>query len=157
MWRKVNIMTHSYRVHYFHLVWSTKNRVPWISPEVQKRLYPYLIGIIRNHKGKLIEIGGMPDHIHMLIELSFLDKFSYFIRDLKSYSSLWIHQTFPQLKDFAWQEGYGSFSVSFSAISTVKKYILNQEQHHANQSFDQEYLKLLQLHNIQYDERFVLG
>lgn len=150
-------MTHSYRVHYFHIVWSTKNRVPWINPELQKRLYSYLIGIIRNHKGKLIEIGGMPDHVHMLIELSNLDKFSYFIRDLKSCSSLWIHQTFPQLKDFAWQEGYGSFSVSVSAISTVKKYILNQEKHHANQSFDQEYLKLLQLHNIQYDERFVLG
>ena len=121
-------MTHSYRVHYFHIVWSTKNRVPWINPELQKRLYSYLIGIIRNHKGKLIEIGGMPDHVHMLIELSNLDKFSYFIRDLKSCSSLWIHQTFPQLKDFAWQEGYGSFSVSVSAISTVKKYILNQEK-----------------------------
>lgn len=150
-------MTHSYRVHYFHIVWSTKKRVPWINPELQKRLYSYLIGIIRNHKGKLIEIGGMPDHVHMLIELSNLDKFSYFIRDLKSCSSLWIHQTFSQLKDFAWQEGYGSFSVSFSAIDAVKKYILNQELHHANQSFDQEYLKLLQLHNIQYDERFVLG
>jgi len=150
-------MTHSYRVHYFHIVWSTKNRVPWITSEVQKRLYSYLVGIIRNHKGKLIEIGGMPDHVHMLIELSNLDKFSYFIRDLKACSSLWIHQTFPQLKDFAWQEGYGSFSVSFSAVDTVKNYILNQELHHTNQSFDQEYLKLLQVHNIQYDERFVLG
>ena len=73
-------MTHSYRVHFFHLIWSTKNRTPWIEGEMQKRLYPYLGGIIKNHKGKLIEIGGMHDHIHMLIELSFLDKFSHFIR-----------------------------------------------------------------------------
>ena len=102
-------MTHSYRVHYFHLIWSTKNRTPWIEGEMQERLYPYLGGIIKNHKGKLIEIGGMPDHIHMLIELSLLDKFSHFIRDLKSCSSLWIHQTFPQKREFAWQEGYGFF------------------------------------------------
>jgi putative transposase len=150
-------MTHSYRVHYFHLIWSTKNRTPWIDKEIQERLYPYLGGITKNHKGKLIEVGGMSDHIHMLIELSFIDKFSHFIRDLKSCSSLWIHQTFPQKKDFAWQEGYGSFSVSFSALEKVRDYIRNQEKHHEHQSFDQEYLKLLEHHRIQYDERFVLG
>ena len=150
-------MTHSYRVHYFHLIWSTKNRTPWIEGEMQERLYPYLGGIIKNHKGKLIEIGGMPDHIHMLIELSLLDKFSHFIRDLKSCSSLWIHQTFPQKREFPWQEGYGSFSVSFSALEKVRDYIRNQEEHHAHESFDQEDLKFLNYHNIQYDERFVLG
>ena len=104
-----------------------------------------------------MEIGGMPDHIHMLLELSLLDKFSHLIRDLKSCSSLWIHQTFPQKKEFAWQEGFGSFSVSFSAIEKIKEYIRNQEQHHESQTFDQEYLKLLKCHNIPYDERFVLG
>jgi REP-associated tyrosine transposase len=150
-------MTHSFRVHYFHLIWSTKNRIPWIDREMQTRLYSYLGGIIRNHKGKLIEIGGMPDHIHMLIELSLLDKFSHFIRDLKSYSSLWMHQTFPQKQDFAWQEGYGSFSVSFSSLEKVRNYIKNQESHHMHETFDQEYLKFLKHHNIRYDERFVLG
>lgn len=150
-------MTHSYRVHYFHLVWSTKNRTSWIDNEIQDRLYSYLGGIVRNHKAKLIEIGGMSDHIHMLIELSLLDKFSDFIRDLKSCSSLWIHHTFPSKKDFAWQEGYGSFSVSLSALEKVREYICNQKQHHAHESFDQEYLKFLKHHKIQYDERFVLG
>ena len=150
-------MTHSYRVHYFHLIWSTKNRTPWIDKEMQERLYPYLGGITKNHKGKLIEVGGMPDHIHMLIELSFIDKFSHFIRDLKSCSSLWIHQTFSEKKDFAWQEGYGSFSVSFSVLEKVRDYIRNQEEHHTQESFDQEYLKFLKHHRIQYDERFVLG
>ena len=124
---------------------------------MQKRLYPYFGGIIKNHKGKLLEIGGMPDHIHMLVELSLPDKFSSLIRDLKSCSSLWIHRTFPEKKDFAWQEGYGSFSVSFSTLQNVKDYIQNQDKHHTHLSFDQEYLKFLEHHKIRYDERFVLG
>lgn len=150
-------MTHSYRIHYFHIIWSTKNREPWIKKEVQDRLYSFLGGLIKNHNGKLVEIGGMPDHIHMLIELSVLDGFTSLIREIKSSSSLWIHQNYPRLKTFAWQEGYGSFSVSFSALSDVRSYIQNQEKHHINRSFDQEYMKLLQLHNICFDERFVLG
>jgi putative transposase len=129
----------------------------WIDSEMQSRLYSYLGGIVKNHNGKLIEIGGMSDHIHILLELSLLDKFSHLLRDLKSCSSLWIHQTFPLKKEFAWQEGFGSFSVSFSSLEKIREYIRNQERHHANQTFDQEYLKFLKCHNIQYDERFVLG
>jgi REP element-mobilizing transposase RayT len=150
-------MTHSYRLHYFHLIWSTKQRLPHIAPDVQSRLYPYLGAITRNHSGKLLEIGGMSDHVHLLIELSLLDKFSHFIRDLKASSSQWIHKNFPSLHDFAWQEGYGSFSVSYSALQDVQKYIQNQEQHHATMSFEEEYLKFLKHHHVKYDERFVLG
>lgn len=150
-------MTHSYRIHFFHFVWSTKQRRPQISTDVQSRLYPYMGAIIRNHSGKLLEIGGMSDHIHLLIELSTLDKFSHFVRDLKASSSLWIHQNFLNLNDFAWQEGYGSFTVSYSALESMQKYIQNQEKHHATMSFEEEYLKLLNLHHIKYDERFVLG
>lgn len=124
---------------------------------MQERLYLYLGGIIKNHKAKLIEIGGMPDHVHMLIEFSLPDKFSQFIRDLKSCSSSWIHQTFPQKQKFAWQEGYGSFSVSYSEIEKVQNYIQNQETHHTDQTFDQEYLRFLNRYKIKYDERFVLG
>lgn len=150
-------MTHSYRLHYFHLIWSTKQRIPHITSDVQSRLYPYFGAITRNHSGKLLEIGGMTDHVHLLIELSVIDKFSHFIRDLKGSSSLWIHKNFPKLHDFAWQEGYGSFSVSYSALDSVQKYIQNQEQHHATMTFEEEYLKFLHLHNIKYDDRFVLG
>ena len=150
-------MTHSYRLHYFHLIWSTRQRLPHIAPDVQSRLYPYLGAITRNHSGKLLEIGGMSDHVHLLIELSLLDKFSHFIRDLKASSSQWIHKNFPNLHDFAWQEGYGSFSVSYSALQHVQKYIQNQEQHHATMSFEEEYLKFLKHHHVKYDERFVLG
>lgn len=150
-------MTHSYRLHYFHLIWSTKKRQPRISPEVQSRLSPYLRAITRNHLGKILEIGGMPDHVHLLVELSSADKFSHFIRDLKASSSLWIHKNFPNLHDFAWQEGYGSFSVSYSALEHVRKYIQDQEQHHATMSFEEEYLKFLKLHHVKYDEKFALG
>lgn len=113
--------------------------------------------ITRNHSGLLLEIGGLPDHVHLLIELSNLDKFSYFVRDIKASSSLWIHKNFPGLHDFAWQEGYGSFTVSYSAVESVQNYIQDQEKHHAKMSFEEEYLKLLKLHNVKYDERFVLG
>ena len=150
-------MTHSYRLHYFHLIWSAKNRLPHISPKIQSRLYPYFGAIIRNYSGKLLEIGGMSDHIHLLIELSLLDKFSHFIREIKACSSLWIHKNFSDLCHFAWQEGYGSFSVSYSALEAVKKYIQNQEQHHTKMSFEEEFLKLLKLHQVKYDERFVFG
>lgn len=161
-WHHLNVgkgtqMTHSYRVHYFHLIWSTKRRQPCISENIQDSLYSYIGGIIRKHNGSLIEIGGMPDHIHLLIKLNSLDKFSYIIRDIKSNSSQWIHKTFPELTDFEWQEGYGSFSVSFSSVNGVQKYIQNQPEHHKTITFDQEYKKLLERCGVVFDERFVLG
>ena len=81
-------MTHSYRVHFFHLIWSTKERRSLISPDLQKRLYPYLGSILKEHGGSLLEIGGMSDHVHLLIKLSNIDKFSHLVRELKSHSSL---------------------------------------------------------------------
>jgi len=150
-------MTHSYRLHFFHLIWSTKQRNPQITSDVQSRLFSYMGAITKNHSGKLLEIGGMPNHVHLLVELSNLDEFSSFIRNIKASSSLWIHKNFANLANFAWQEGYGSFSVSYSALDQVQQYIQNQPQHHKMMSFEDEYRKLLQLHNIKYDDRFVLG
>ena len=150
-------MTHSYRVHYFHLIWSTKDRRPYIDPEIEPHLYAYICGIVKNNHGELLEIGGMSDHVHLLVELKHLDKFSHVIRDIKASSSMWVHKNYPQLKDFAWQEGYGSFSVSFSALDNVKQYIHNQVEHHATMSFEDEYRKFLERHRIQYDQRFVFG
>src|SRR5690606_31586471 len=136
---------------------STKNRQPLLSPDVQARLYPYFGAVTRNHLAKLLEVGGMPDHVHLLIELSSIDKFSHFIRSLKACSSQWIHKHFSDLQDFAWQEGYGSFSVSYSVLESVRKYIQNQQQHHAKMSFEEEFIKFLELHQVNYDKRFVLG
>ena len=113
--------------------------------------------IAKDHKAKLLEIGGMPDHIHLLIEMSNPDKFSHFVRDIKASSSLWINKNFLCLDGFAWQEGYGSFSVSYSSVESVQKYIQNQEHYHKTMSFEEEYIKYLQLHGLKYYERFVLG
>ena len=150
-------MTHSYRIHFFHLIWSTKNRQPWILPDIQTRLYSYMGGIITGYDAVPLAIGGMPDHVHVLIKFNSLDKFSSMIRDIKAGSSLWIHKNFLNLGQFEWQEGYGSFSVSYSVLESVQHYIQNQEQHHATMSFDEEYLKFLNLHKVKYDQRFVLG
>lgn len=149
-------MAHSFRAHYFHLVWSTRNREPFIIEEIRCLLYAYIGGVIKNHNGKLLEAGGMPDHIHLLVGLKSLDDFSKLIRDIKTSSSLWINKNAPE-KHFAWQDGYGSFSVSYSSLDKVKLYIKNQEHHHKTSSFDKEYLQLLNLHNIDFDSRFVLG
>jgi putative transposase len=148
-------MAHSFRAHYFHLVWSTRNREPFIIEEIRCLLYAYIGGVIKNHNGKLLEAGGMPDHIHLLVGLKSLDDFSKLIRDIKTSSSLWINKNAPE-KHFAWQDGYGSFSVSYSSLDKVKLYIKNQEHHHKTSSFDKEYLQLLNLHNIDFDSRFVL-
>ena len=89
-------MAHSFRAHYFHLVWSTKNREPLINKEIQFLLYAYIGGVIKNHDGKLLEAGGMLDHVHLLVGLSLPDKFSDFIRDIKTSSSLWINKNVPE-------------------------------------------------------------
>ena len=148
-------MTHSHKAHFFHLIWSTKKRTKWINSEIQSDLYPYMGGIIRNYKGSLMEIGGMQDHIHLLINLRNLDKYSYLLRDVKAHSTLWIHKKFPALKEFGWQEGCGSFTVNSSLIETVRNYIKNQEKHHQTMTYEEEYLKFLKGHHIEYDKRFV--
>jgi len=148
-------MTHTQKFHFFHLIWSTKNRAKLIDSKIQSNLYPYIGGIIRNYKGTLIEIGGMPDHVHLLINLRNLDKYSYLIRDIKAHSTSWAHKNFSNVREFAWQEGFASFSLHFSLIDTVRHYIKNQEKHHQVMTFEDEYLKFLDDQNIQYDKRFV--
>jgi putative transposase len=149
-------MTHSFRSHYFHLIWSTRNRESLISRESQFSLYAYMGGVIKNYDGKLIEAGGTLDHVHLLVGLNLPDKFSDFIRDLKTSSSSWLKKNSSQ-QHFAWQDGYGSFSVSYSSLEKVKQYIKNQEEHHKTKSFDEEYMQLLKKHKINFDTRFVLG
>ncbi len=150
-------MTHTHKGHFFHLIWSTKNREKWIDSEIQTSLYPYIGGIVRNYNGSLIEIGGMPDHVHLLINLRNLDKYSYLLRDIKSHSTLWIRKKFPRIGHFEWQEGFGSFTLHFSLLHNVQSYIKNQEKHHQTMTFEQEYLKFLDGQNIDYDNRFLFG
>ena len=146
----------SHRVHFFHLVWSTKDRRNWLLPKIQKQLYPYMGGIIKK-TGKLLEIGGMADHVHLLVELSNLDHFTSTIQNVKTGSSFWLKKEFMECKEFAWQSGYGSFSVSYSQLDLVRAYIRSQEEHHKKTSYENEYLKLLKLHQAEFNEQYLFG
>jgi REP element-mobilizing transposase RayT len=138
-----------------HVVFSTKNREPWIQSGLQSRLYPFIGGIVREKSGKLLEIGGMPDHVHLLIGWRTDESISNLLRHIKARSSAWMHETFPQMQCFRWQEGYGVFSVSHSQEAVVAKYIQNQVEHHQVKTFKDEFLALLKAHHIEYDERYV--
>ena len=138
-----------------HIVFSTKHRQPWITPDVAERLYPYIGGIVRAEKGVLYDRGGVEDHIHLYLRWRTDESISNLMRTVKSRSSGWVHETFPTLGAFAWQEGYGAFSVSKSQEEVVKKYIGGQAAHHKKEDFKSELLRLLRVHEIEFDERYV--
>ncbi len=138
-----------------HIVFSTKHREPWIKPDIAERLYPYIGGIVRAEKGVLHDIGGIEDHVHMYLRWRPDQSVSDLMRTAKARSSLWVHQTFPKLGAFAWQEGYSVFSVSKSQEEAVKRYITNQAEHHKKEDFKSELLRLLRAHEIEFDEQHV--
>src|SRR6266480_676342 len=121
---------HSYTSCLVHCVWSTKNREPCLSPDLRGRLSPYLGGIAKQNQMKTLAIGGVADHVHVLISLPATISVSKAMQLLKGNSSKWIHETFPELRSFAWQEGYGAFSISVSGIDETRAYIRDQEEHH---------------------------
>jgi putative transposase len=138
-----------------HVVFSTKARAAFIKPELQPRLYDYIGGIVRAEKGTLYAIGGMPDHVHLLLRWRTDGTIADLMRTVKARSSLWVHQTFPAFPAFAWQEGYAAFSVSKSAEADVKAYIERQIEHHQKRAFEQELLALLRAHGVSFDPRYV--
>ena len=135
----------------YHIIFATKDRFPTISSAWEEELYRYLAGIVKNHKGEVIAINGMPDHIHLLIVLPPCD-FPAFMRELKASSSKWAKGHFPK---FSWQRRYGAFTVSESAITSVRDYIRRQKEHHNQRPFEAEYKGLLQRHNIDFDEQYL--
>lgn len=148
-------MSHSYSSNRIHLVFSTKNRERRISEEIQAKLWPYMAGIARNHGFEAIKIGGVEDHAHALIVLPATIALAKGIQVLKSCSSKWLNET--AIEDFAWQEGYGAFSVSASQTEGVIRYIEKQREHHAKRTFDEEFIALLKKYGVQYDPAHVLG
>jgi REP element-mobilizing transposase RayT len=138
-----------------HFTWSTAGREPWLEANMRDGLYSYIGGIMNNKKARLISAGGMFDHIHLYASLPSTLSVANFVNAVKSNSSRWIHESFPRLRNFAWQEGYGAFSVSKSEQERVIKYISNQEKHHRKRSFKQELITLLDKHEIEYDERYL--
>src|SRR5687768_8675558 len=148
-------MAHSYTNLLYHMVFSTKDRQAWLSEDMSALLYQYLGGAIRSEGGIALAINGWSDHVHALAKLRLDKAVSDVIRDLKANSSGWIHRTFRGLRGFAWQTGYGAFTVSQSQVESVERYIANQRVHHQRVSFQGEFIALLKAHGIEYDERYI--
>ena len=139
---------------HYHLVFSTKHRRPFIKTEWRPDLHSYLGGIVKGVDGVPVAIGGVEDHVHLLLGLRATHRLDYLVRDIKAGSSGWMHDIIRS-KRFEWQIGYLGVTVSPSQIERVKRYILNQEKHHRRKSFQDEYLELLKLSGIEYDDRYV--
>ncbi len=137
----------------FHLVFSTKGRLPLIKSNWQERFHAYLGGIVKGLEAMPIAIGGISDHVHLLVSLKSKHRLDYFMRALKADSSGWVHNELT--REFQWQKGYGAFSVSPTSIENVKKYILNQPEHHYGKSFKEEYIELLKASGIEYDDKYL--
>jgi len=140
-----------------HIVFSTKRRKPWITANVACALYPYIGGIVRAEKGALLDIGGMEDHIHMYIRWRSNSAVSDLMRTVKSRSTKWVHETFPDLCAFAWQEGYSAFSVSKSQEEALKNYVAGQRDHHKKEDFTSELIRILRAHGVEFDAANVSG
>ncbi|MCW1917040.1 IS200/IS605 family transposase [Luteolibacter sp. GHJ8] len=149
-------MPQSFSAVYLHVVFSTKSRAPYLADkELRTHLHRYLAGISQNLDCPTLLIGGVEDHVHLLARHSRTISQSDWIKELKRASSLWIKTDHPALRDFAWQSGYGVFSVSISQLDKVQAYIANQEEHHRKQSFQDEFRAMLKKHHIDWDEKYV--
>lgn len=144
-------MAHTYASNFIHCVFSTKERKPALMAERRADLFAYFGGIARSEGFTLIVAGGTANHVHLLIALPATACLATAVQKLKGGSSRWLG------KGFAWQEGYGAFSVSASQVSMVKKYIANQEEHHRKRSFEEEFTEMLRKCGVEYDPRFVFG
>lgn len=151
-------MANTYTSLFYHFVFSTKNRKKWIDKEIETRVWAYIGGIARKHKATAVQVGGIDDHIHVLILSPPKYPPSKIAQFIKGDSSKWIHTEFQNMSSFAWQDGYSAFSVSKSGVPKVVDYIKNQRRKHEGKSFEEEYVDLLNLHEIDVvDERYIFG
>jgi REP element-mobilizing transposase RayT len=138
-----------------HGVFSTKHRTPWLDKDLRKAMFAYIATLLKSKGHVPILIGGHDDHIHMLFGLSRTESIADTIKHTKTNSSIWIKEQFMNQSDFAWQSGYGAFSVSYSSISSAMAYISNQDKHHKLVSFQDEFRQLMKEHGIEWDERYI--
>ena len=134
-----------------HCVFTTKHRQRWLTPDIRERLWPYLAGIAREHDMRALAIGGVEDHVHMLISLPATLPLSKALQLIKGNSSKWIHETYPTMGEFGWQSGYGAFSIGISGIEATTRYIQQQEQHHQRRTFKDELIVMLKKHKIPFE------
>ncbi len=139
---------------HYHFIFSTKDREPWLAPTPRVRVHEYLGGVIRGLNGVPYAVGGTGDHVHVFAGLRATHCLADVMRELKSESSRWIHQELG-LHGFAWQEGYGAFTVSAAHLEQVRAYVLGQEEHHRGATFQDEYVAMLQRGLVEYDERYL--
>jgi putative transposase len=144
-------MSNAYTNCLYHVVFSTKERFPFLSAEIRPRLFSFVGGIVRGVQGRPFIVNGVEDHLHLLALLPSQRSVADSVRDIKANSSRWLRKTHPEMKNFAWQRGYGAFSVSESQVERVRLYIANQESHHRNRTFQQEFLTLLRQNRIAFD------
>lgn len=143
-------MSHTYSSLFVHCVWGTKRRIPYLTDDIRLRVYKYIEAIVEHQGAETLAIGGIEDHVHLLVSVKQTMIIPDFMRVIKTNSSSFVRQTLQ--RDFAWQEGYGVFSVSVSMVPTVMRYIERQEEHHKKRSFEDEYLLLLEKHGIEHGQ-----
>ncbi|MGB7924657.1 MAG: IS200/IS605 family transposase [Pyrinomonadaceae bacterium] len=148
-------MAHTFTNLLTHIIFSTKDRAPYIDAEVKRELLAYLGGMVREVNGKAYAINGTADHVHLLVSLPPTIALSDAMKVVKANSSRWVSEKWVTRKAFGWQTGYGAFSVSRSNVSDVLKYIANQEEHHRKITFKEEFVAFLKKHEINYDERYI--
>ena len=138
-----------------HIIFSTKDRFPCLDPSTRPRLHAYLATVARNSKCEGYRVGGTSDHVHLAVRLSRTTTIAGLVEELKTSSSKWLKMQRPELRRFAWQRGYGAFSVGQNELEDLVTYVANQEEHHKVRTFQEEYLALLKKYGVQYDERYV--
>jgi len=147
-------MANTYTSLHYHVIFSTKNRESWIRPDIEQRLWSYMGGIARENDMTAVGIGGIDDHLHLLLNIPPMLALSNAVKLIKGGSSKWA-KDLPGLASFRWQDGYAAFTVSKSNLPEVLSYVGKQREHHRGKSFAQEYRALLDRHGIQYDERYM--
>ena len=139
----------------YHVIFSTKNREPLINSKLCNALYGHIGGIIKSESAILLQIGGMPDHIHIVLKLKPVHSLSEIMKKLKGHSSKWVNEQAFLNERFSWQEGYAAFTVSESQIGAVVHYVKNQKSHHQNLSYQEEFTQFLKHHRVEFEERFL--
>ncbi len=148
-------MSTTHHMLLYHFVFSTKNRRRWIEPKHQPVIFDYIGGTVRKLGGISIRVGGWLDHVHLLAKLKTTHCIADFMRELKAGTSKHFNETTTSLNKFGWQDGYGVFTVSAFRKDRLIEYIDNQEQHHSTEDSRTEYLRMLNVHGVEYDERFI--
>jgi|SRR5688572_21070414 len=149
-------MSQSLAQIYLHIIFSTKDRYPWLKTKVlQRDVHAYISATLNNMDCPCLITGGVADHVHTLCRLGRQTTIANLVRDIKKASSSMLHDRDKLLRDFHWQKGYGAFSISPAHVDPLKKYILNQEEHHRKETFQEEFMRLLKKYGMEYDERYV--